>query len=119
MGDLGPRKHWAPSGSHGPGRSRRDGLGSRSLAQAVRQTELSTFVDTMVPEVDTDDLIDAHEVAQIIGLSQRNSVSLYQRRYPDMPRPIVDRGRGRTKLWLRATIEAWAEARPRQAGANQ
>lgn len=65
----------------------------------------------MTPRVDTDDLIDAHEVAEILGLSHRNSVSLYQRRYPQMPRPVVERGSGRTKLWLRSEIEAWRRQR--------
>lgn len=65
----------------------------------------------MTPKVDTDDLIDASEVAKLLGLSQRNSVSLYQRRYPDMPRPVVERGGGRTKLWLRSAIEAWSEGK--------
>lgn len=65
----------------------------------------------MVPLVDTDDLIDAHEVAEILGLSQRNSVSLYQRRYSGMPRPVVQRGGGRTKLWLRTEVERWASDR--------
>ena len=65
----------------------------------------------MAPRLDTDDLIDAHEVAEILGLSQRNSVSLYQRRYRDMPRPVVERGGGRTKLWLRPEIQRWARER--------
>jgi glutathione-regulated potassium-efflux system ancillary protein KefG len=65
----------------------------------------------MVPSVDTDDLIDAHDVAELLGLSHRNSVSLYQRRYPDMPRPVVERGGGRTKLWLRSEIEGWRNER--------
>lgn len=65
----------------------------------------------MVPRVDTDDLIDATEVAEIVGVSHRNSVSLYQRRYPDMPRPVVVRGSGRTKLWLRSNVEMWAKSR--------
>lgn len=65
----------------------------------------------MTPRVDTDDLIDAQEVAEILGLAQRNSVSLYQRRYRDMPRPVVERGGGRTKLWLRSEIERWAVGR--------
>jgi glutathione-regulated potassium-efflux system ancillary protein KefG len=65
----------------------------------------------MVPSVDTGDLIDAHEVAELLGLSHRNSVSLYQRRYPDMPRPVVERGGGRTKLWLRSEIERWRNER--------
>jgi len=65
----------------------------------------------VVPQVDTDDLIDAHEVAEILGLAHRNSVSLYQRRYPDMPRPVVERGGARTKLWLRSEIEHWRNER--------
>jgi predicted DNA-binding transcriptional regulator AlpA len=65
----------------------------------------------MTPRVDTEDLIDAQEVAEILGLAQRNSVSLYQRRYADMPRPVVERGGGRTKLWLRSEIQRWVVAR--------
>jgi len=65
----------------------------------------------VVPQVDTDDLIDAHEVAEILGLSHRNSVSLYQRRYRDMPRPVVERGGARTKLWLRSEMERWRNER--------
>ena len=72
----------------------------------------------MAPRVNTEDLIDAREVAVILGLSQYNSVSTYQRRYPDMPRPIVSRGHGRTLLWLRPEIEAWARQKGRQRGAG-
>ena len=61
----------------------------------------------MVPTVATEDLVDAQGVAEMLGLAQRNTVSLYQRRYPDMPRPVVDLGRGRPKLWLRSEIERW------------
>jgi glutathione-regulated potassium-efflux system ancillary protein KefG len=60
--------------------------------------------------VQTDDLIDAQLVADALGLSHRNSVSLYQRRYADMPRPVVELGSGRIKLWLRSEIELWATA---------
>jgi hypothetical protein len=56
-----------------------------------------------------DDLIDAHDVAQIIGLAHRNTVSQYQRRYPDMPRPVLNLGPGRPSLWLRPQIEGWYE----------
>ena len=61
--------------------------------------------------VDTDDLIDAHGVADLLGLAQRNTVSLYQRRYPEMPRPVVDLGRGRCKMWLRSEVAAWNASR--------
>ncbi len=62
----------------------------------------------MSPKVDTEDLVDAQAVADILGLSHRNSVSLYQRRYPEMPRPVVDLGNRRVKLWLRSEIIRWA-----------
>ena len=65
----------------------------------------------MSPKVDTEDLIDATEVAGLVGLRHPNSVSTYQKRYPDMPRPIVTRGKGRTRLWLRPEIQAWVRER--------
>ena len=71
----------------------------------------------MVPRVDTEDLVDAQEVAQMLGLSHRNSVSVYQRRYPDMPRPVVERGKGRTKLWLRSELRRWKDARSKRKSA--
>jgi glutathione-regulated potassium-efflux system ancillary protein KefG len=62
----------------------------------------------MAPKVATEDLIDAQGVAGLLGLSHRNTVSQYQRRYEDMPRPVLDLGGGRVKLWLRPEIESWA-----------
>lgn len=62
----------------------------------------------MSRRVAIDDLIDAHEVARILGLAFRNSISEYQARYEDMPRPVLDLGRGRPKLWLRPEVERWA-----------
>lgn len=61
----------------------------------------------MAPLVQTEDLIDARAVAEILGLKHRNTVSEYQARYADMPRPVVELGRGRPKLWLREEIEEW------------
>ena len=69
----------------------------------------------MVRRVDVDDLIDAQGVADLLGLAQRNTVSLYQRRYGDMPRPVVDLGKGRCKMWSAKEIKAWERAR-RSAG---
>ncbi len=62
----------------------------------------------MGQNIDTDDLIDARGVAELLGLAQRNTVSLYQRRYPDMPRPVIDLGQGRCKLWSKTEVEGWA-----------
>jgi predicted DNA-binding transcriptional regulator AlpA len=64
--------------------------------------------------IDTDDVIDAQGMAELLGLAQRNTVSLYQRRYPSMPRPVIDLGQGRCKLWLRSEVEEWRSKRPNQ-----
>ena len=64
-------------------------------------------------KVDVEELIDAQGVADMLGLAQRNTVSLYQRRYPDMPRPLVDLGQGRCKMWLRPEIVSWRDGRER------
>jgi predicted DNA-binding transcriptional regulator AlpA len=61
--------------------------------------------------LDAEDLVDAQGVAELLGLAQRNTVSAYQRRYPAMPRPVVDLGKGRCKLWLRSEIERWQSER--------
>lgn len=65
----------------------------------------------MTPTIRTEDLLDAHGVADLIGLSHSNSVHTYMRRYADMPRPVIDLGPGRPRLWLRPHILAWVEAR--------
>jgi predicted DNA-binding transcriptional regulator AlpA len=62
--------------------------------------------------VDVDDLVDAHDVAELLGLAHATSVHLYQRRYPQMPRPVLDRGGRRARLWLRTEITAWMKTRP-------
>ena len=62
----------------------------------------------MTPKVDTEDLLDTQGVAEILGLAHRNTVTQYQRRYPDMPKPVFDLGPGRVKLWLRPEMERWA-----------
>ena len=67
-------------------------------------------------KVDVDDLIDTQGVATILGLSHRNTVSEYQARYDDMPRPDVDLGGGRSRLWLRPEVERWAAAHRERAG---
>ena len=64
----------------------------------------------MPRKIDPTELIDAQGVAEVLKLSHRNSVSLYQRRYADMPRPVVDLGEGRVKLWLRPDVERWSAA---------
>jgi predicted DNA-binding transcriptional regulator AlpA len=65
--------------------------------------------------VDVDDLVDAAEVARLLGLSHRNSVRIYRTRYADFPEPVVNMGVGRCLLWLRPEVEAWARATGRSA----
>lgn len=61
--------------------------------------------------VDVDELVDAHEVAALLGLAHPNTVYLYQRRYPDMPQPVYAPGSRRAKLWLRSDVTAWIASR--------
>lgn len=62
----------------------------------------------MAPTVRTEDLIDAQGIADLLGLAHRNTVSVYQKRYSDMPRPVMDLGPGRPRLWVRSEITEWA-----------
>lgn len=77
----------------------------------VGECQLLWHTRRVSPRVNTEDLIDAQGVADLLGLSQRTAVSVYQRRYSDMPRPVVNLGGGRTRLWLRPDIEAWGRKR--------
>jgi glutathione-regulated potassium-efflux system ancillary protein KefG len=67
------------------------------------------------PVVDTEDLCDAREVARLIGLSHANSVAAYLRRYRDMPRPVLDLGAGRPRLWSREAMLRWTSLRRRRS----
>lgn len=73
----------------------------------------SYTVQGVTRKIDPDDLIDVGEVQALLGLAQPNAVSLYLKRYEDMPRPIVVRSNGKTRLWLRQEIEAWLKTRKR------
>lgn len=68
--------------------------------------------------VNTDDLCDAHEVADIVGLGHSNTVHSYLRRYPDMPRPVFSLGSRRVQLWLRPEVVEWAGERRRSSVAR-
>lgn len=61
--------------------------------------------------VDTDDLVDSTEVAEILGLSSARAVSVYRSRYEDFPEPVVAKAKGRLLLWRRQDIGPWATAR--------
>jgi len=67
-----------------------------------------------------DELIDAGEVAAILGLAHRNSVSTYRSRYADFPAGRPAPGGGRSRLWSRADILAWhRDFRARQTAASE
>jgi predicted DNA-binding transcriptional regulator AlpA len=55
------------------------------------------------------DLLDTEDVAALLGLSSRRSVSVYRSRYADFPAPHITRGR--CVLWLRADIVDWRDRR--------
>jgi predicted DNA-binding transcriptional regulator AlpA len=60
-------------------------------------------------KVDVDDLIDAKEVARMLGLSSSRAVAVYSTR--GLPEPIINRGPNTAKLWLRQDIERWLKER--------
>ncbi len=62
-------------------------------------------------QVDLDDLLDADEVAELLGLSSRGAVSVYRRRYPDFPDPAMGKASGRCQFWHREDITNWATGR--------
>ena len=61
--------------------------------------------------VDTKDLLDAAEVAEILGLARASSVSTYRLRYDDFPSPVVEKVSKKCVLWLRSDVEGWAVSR--------
>lgn len=65
----------------------------------------------MGKKVDVSDLLDAHEVAELLGLSSHTAVSVYAKR--GLPEPVIDRGPNRAKFWLRQDIEKWMQNRTR------
>ena len=68
---------------------------------------LSTYVN--ISFVELDDLIDAAQVADLLGLSTRNSVPIYRKRYPAFPEPVLVRER--CIFWHRPDVMAWLKSR--------
>lgn len=60
-----------------------------------------------MPTLSTEDLLDSTQVAELLGLAHRNSVTTYLKRYPDFPVPVVERAGGRIRLWWRKDVTAW------------
>jgi len=64
-------------------------------------------------KIDLDDLVDVGQVAEILGLSHKNSVSTYLKRYKSFPRPVVEFADKKCRLWLRSEIRKWAQSTDR------
>lgn len=60
--------------------------------------------------VEHTELIDAGEVAELLGLARRQAVSTYRTRYSDFPEPLIEKNSGKCALWRRGDVEAWAKA---------
>jgi len=61
--------------------------------------------------INPDDLIDSSDMADLLGLSSPRAVYVYQARYKEMPKPIVDRGRNRARLWLKPEVMQWLKVK--------
>lgn len=57
-------------------------------------------------------LLDSRQVAERMGLSSADAMPVYRKRFPDFPRPVIDRSTHR-RFWLPATIDAFMAANPR------
>ena len=64
-------------------------------------------------KVDPSDLLNASEVAHELGLSHREAIATYRRRYPDFPQPLIKKGT--CVLWLRHDIEMWGRTRSQRS----
>lgn len=62
-------------------------------------------------EINPEDLLDSHDVAELLGLASHRSVSTYRARHADFPNPVVAKGTGRCLLWQRSDVQAWQAAR--------
>lgn len=68
----------------------------------------------LLMKVDPDDLLDAAQVAELLGLAHRQAVDTYRRRYKDFPEPLVRRASGKCVLWLKEDIEQWDRRRQKR-----
>ena len=62
-------------------------------------------------KVDLDDLIDVGEVAELLGLAHKNSVTTYMRRYADFPKPAIEFADGKCRMWVDVDVRNWKSKR--------
>jgi predicted DNA-binding transcriptional regulator AlpA len=65
--------------------------------------------------VNLDDLVDAAEIAELVGFNSPTAVSVYLSR-GSFPKPVIDRGGRRARLWLRQDIIEWEAKRKTSKG---
>ena len=70
-------------------------------------------LESMGRKVDLDDLIDVGEVAQLLSLAHKNSVTTYLRRYDDFPKPVIEFADGKCRAWVREDVQEWSANRLR------
>ena len=70
-------------------------------------------LELMGRKVDLDDLIDVGEVAELLGLAHKNSVTTYMRRYYDFPQPAIEFADGKCRAWVRSDVTEWRAERAR------
>ena len=61
--------------------------------------------------IDPNDLLNAKEAAELLGLSHREAISTYRRRYEDFPEPVLKKGT--CVLWARKDLDDWMSSRQR------
>jgi len=57
--------------------------------------------------IDPHDLIDAREAAAMLGYAHAETFHALVRRRSDVPRPVIDKGKGRSRLWSRTELIGW------------
>ncbi len=95
---------------HGPGQfALRRGHSSVDASQPTSRLRAVNYGHAVI--IDTDDLLDSTEVAEILGLSSARAISVYRARYDDFPEPIIIKAAGRLLLWRRQDVDLWSRGR--------
>lgn len=58
--------------------------------------------------IDVDHLVGTAEIADLLEVGHIQTVTNWRRRYPDFPRPVIERRN--ISLWDWREVEAWARA---------
>ena len=66
----------------------------------------------MGKRVDIENILSAQEVAEVLGLGLRNSITVYRGRYPDFPEPLKEWPG--FKVWNRPDVTRWARKHRRK-----